>query len=140
MAASVVDLPDPVGPVTSTRPRGFSHRVRTIGRQAQRVESLDFPGNRPEDRGDGAALVKDVAAEARQALQTEGKVQLEVFFQAVLLHVGKHAIGKRLRIRRRERRHVQRTQLAVDAHARRAVGRKVQVAAPQFDHFFQKFA
>ena len=31
MAASVVDLPEPVGPVTSTRPRGFSHRVSTIG-------------------------------------------------------------------------------------------------------------
>jgi hypothetical protein len=29
MAARVVDFPDPVGPVTSTRPRGLSHRVVT---------------------------------------------------------------------------------------------------------------
>src|SRR6202051_492350 len=30
MPASVVDLPDPVGPVTSTRPRGNMHRSRKI--------------------------------------------------------------------------------------------------------------
>src|SRR5438034_5351100 len=29
MAASVVDLPDPVGPVTSTKPRGLSHSLLT---------------------------------------------------------------------------------------------------------------
>ena len=33
IAASVVDLPEPVGPVTSTRPRGYSARpCRTAGR------------------------------------------------------------------------------------------------------------
>ena len=31
MAASVVDFPEPVGPVTSTRPRGLSHSVFTTG-------------------------------------------------------------------------------------------------------------
>ncbi len=30
MAASVVDLPEPVGPVTKTSPRGLSHKLRTI--------------------------------------------------------------------------------------------------------------
>ena len=30
MPASVVDLPEPVGPVTSTRPRGSMHRSRKI--------------------------------------------------------------------------------------------------------------
>ena len=30
MAASVVDLPEPVGPVTSTRPRGFIARSAKI--------------------------------------------------------------------------------------------------------------
>ena len=112
----------------------------TIGGQSQGVETLDFPGNRTEDRGDRAALMEDVAAEARQALQAEREVELEVFFQAVLLHVGEHAVRQRLGVRRGERRHVQRTQLAVHAHARRAVGGKVQVAAPHFDHLLQEFA
>ena len=31
MAASVVDLPEPVGPVTSTSPRGLSHSLLTTG-------------------------------------------------------------------------------------------------------------
>ena len=30
MAASVVDLPEPVGPVTSTKPRGLLVKVRRI--------------------------------------------------------------------------------------------------------------
>ena len=37
IAASVVDLPDPVGPVTRTRPRGFSHsRSMTPGSPSSR--------------------------------------------------------------------------------------------------------
>jgi len=31
MAARVVDLPDPVGPVTKIRPRGFAHRSLITG-------------------------------------------------------------------------------------------------------------
>ena len=140
MAASVVDLPEPVGPVTSTRPRGLSHKVRTMAGRPESVEALDFPGNRAKHGGDGAALMEDVAAETSQALQAEREVELEIFLQAMLLHVGEHAVGERLGVGRRERRHVERTQLSVNAHARRAVGRKVQVAATQFDHFLQKFA
>ena len=122
MAASVVDLPDPVGPVTSTRPRGFSHERANDRGQPQGVEPFDLPGNRTEDSRHRAALMEDVAAETRQALQTEREVELEIFFEAVLLHVGKHAVRQRLGVRRGERRHVQRAQLSVDAHARRAVG------------------
>ncbi len=50
MAASVVDFPDPVGPVTSTRPRGLSHKPLHDRGQTQRVESFDIPGNGAETR------------------------------------------------------------------------------------------
>jgi len=37
IAASVVDLPEPVGPVTSTRPLGFSAKSdTTLGKPARR--------------------------------------------------------------------------------------------------------
>ena len=140
IAASVVDLPEPVGPVTSTRPRGLSHKLSTICGQAERVESLDFPGNRPKDGAHGAALMEDVAAETRQALQAERKVELQVFFEAMLLRVGQHAVGQRLGVRRGQRRHVQRPQMAVNAHPRRAVGREMQIAAAQLDHLLQQLA
>ena len=84
--------------------------------------------------------MEDVAAEAGQALQAEGEVELEIFLQAVLLHVGEHAVGERFGVRRGERRHVQRTQFSVHANARRAIGGEVQVAAAHLDHFLQQFA
>ena len=68
IAASVVDLPLPVGPVTSTRPRGRSASVGEHRRQAELVEAADLLGNQPVDGADRAALVEHVAAEARQAL------------------------------------------------------------------------
>ncbi len=119
IAASVVDLPDPVGPVTSTRPRGLSHMPLTTSGQAQRVETFDLPRNGTEHRADRSALIEDVAAEAGQILQAEREVQLQVFFEAVLLRVGEHAVGQRLGVRGRQRRHVQRTQLSVHANSRR---------------------
>ncbi|MCY1312489.1 hypothetical protein D9M70_629160 [compost metagenome] len=43
IAASVVDLPEPVGPVTSTSPRGFMHRsANTAGaRSSSSVRTLE---------------------------------------------------------------------------------------------------
>ena len=40
IAASVVDLPEPVGPVTSTRPRGRSASLAMIGGRPQLLEGL----------------------------------------------------------------------------------------------------
>ncbi len=39
MAASVVDLPEPVGPVTSTKPRGFLVKSAITGGRPERVSS-----------------------------------------------------------------------------------------------------
>ena len=44
MAARVVDLPEPVGPVTSTRPRGFSHSLETTGGRPSWAKDLISKG------------------------------------------------------------------------------------------------
>src|SRR5580704_4514069 len=108
-------------------------------RQSESFEALDLPWNRTEHSSHGAALVENIAAEARQALQTEREVELEAFFEPMLLRVSEHRIGQRLRVCRGERRHIERTQLAVHANARWTVGRKMKVTASHLDHFFQQF-
>src|ERR1700747_2387627 len=65
-------------------------------RQSESVKALDLPGNRTENGADSAALIENVAAEASQIFQAEGEVQLQVFFEAVLLRIRKNAISKRL--------------------------------------------
>ena len=107
-------------------------------RQAELLEAEDLVRDLPEDGGDGAALVEDVRAEARQALDAEREVELEVLLEAVLLRVGEHRVGELLGLRRRQRRHVQRHELAVDADLRRRVGRDVKVRAAALDHRLQQ--
>ena len=45
--------------------------------------------------GHRAALVEDVGAEAGQALDAEGEVELQVLLEPVLLRVGQDAVGQR---------------------------------------------
>src|ERR1700722_2596189 len=51
--------------------------------QAQRIKALDFPGNGAENGAYRAALVKQVAAKSREILQTERKVELQIFLEAM---------------------------------------------------------
>ena len=134
----MVDLPEPVGPVTSTSPRGLSHSLLTIGRQSQLVEGLDLERNQTEDGRGGAALVEDVGAEAGQALQAEGEVEFEVFFEAVLLRVGHDAVGQLLGLGRRQLRQVERHQVSVHANLRRRIGGDVEIASPHLQQPFQQ--
>src|SRR5258708_7149414 len=60
-------------------------------RQSQSVKPFDLPRNGTEDGADGSSLVENVAAEARQILQTEREVQLQVLFKTVLLGIGQNA-------------------------------------------------
>ena len=107
--------------------------------QAESVKSLDVPRNGAEHRADGATLVEAVSAEARQVLQTKRKVQLQVFFKAMLLRVGQHAISERLGVRGSKRWHVQRAEFPMHTNARSAVRGDVEVASPHFDHLLQQF-
>jgi len=87
IVASVVDLP-------TRRARHEDEAAGLVaerlddGGNAQLAEAEDFVGDLPEDGRDGAALQEDVTSEAREALDAEGEVQLEVFLEAVLLDIG----------------------------------------------------
>ena len=66
-AASVVDLPEPVGPVTRTRPRGFVVKSLEHGREAELLERLQLRRDEAEGGAEALALEVDVDAEAREA-------------------------------------------------------------------------
>ena len=67
IAASVVDLPEPVVPVTRMIPRSSSARSRIDRRQRELVDRLDAERDRAGDDRDRAALAEGVDAEAGDA-------------------------------------------------------------------------
>ena len=149
LAAFGVDLVDHRGErgrLAAAGRSGHEHQAaRPIGkrgenrRQPELVEALDRFGDDPIDGGNRAALVEDVAAEAREAADAEREVELQRFLEALLLRVGEHAVGEPLRLGRAESRQVERLQLAVDADLRRRARRQMQVGPAQFDERLQQF-
>ena len=63
--ASVVDLPEPVGPVTSTSPRGLLRELSDDRRQPERLERHDLERDQAERRAERRALEVGVDAEPR---------------------------------------------------------------------------
>ena len=63
----MVDLPEPVGPVTRTRPRGLSASSYSYVRHVQLLERADARRNHAEGCGKALALEERVDPEARQA-------------------------------------------------------------------------
>ena len=91
MAASVVDLPLPVVPVTSTMPRRFlANLVDHLG-QVEFFQGADLGGNDAEHHAHVAALLENVHAEAAQARHAVSHVEFGVFLELLLLPVGHHA-------------------------------------------------
>ena len=94
IAASVVVLPLPVAPVTRTRPRSSCADLLEHRRQRQLVDRGDVARNDTEHHADGAALLERVAAEAAQAGDAVGEVDLVVLLELVAVadrqHRGRH--------------------------------------------------
>ena len=61
MAASVVDLPEPVGPVTSTSPRGLSHILLTTGGSPNWLNDLISNGIRRKTQAEAPRWLKTLA-------------------------------------------------------------------------------
>ena len=74
--ASVVDLPEPVGPVTRTRPRGLSANSYSRVGHVQFLERLDLGRDQAERRADARALEVGVDAEAREPRNRVREVEL----------------------------------------------------------------
>ncbi len=67
IAASVVDLPEPVGPVTSTRPSGICVMSRTATGSSSASMCLHLDGDAAENRANRSALHVHVGAETGHA-------------------------------------------------------------------------
>ena len=129
IAASVVDLPEPVVPVTRMRPRCSRGDLLEDLRQHELLDGLDPEGDDAEHHADGAALLEDVDAEAAEAGDAVGEVDLVGLLELLLLVVvhdperhprdllGRQAAGV-----------LQRDERAVDAEHRRQAGLEVDVA------------
>ena len=76
IAASVVDLPEPVGPVTSTSPCCRWARPSIALRQVELLERHDRLGDDAEDRAGAVLLAQEVGAEARHPLEAVGEVEV----------------------------------------------------------------
>jgi len=133
MAARVVDLPEPVGPVTSTTPRG----CRPARRNLRRLEILQrqyLGGNGPHHRRRAAVLHEGVDAEARQAGNGEGEVALQVFFVGLALAVVHDVVDHAVDVLVVHGRQVDAAHVAVHADHGRQTRGQVQVGGLVLDH------
>jgi hypothetical protein len=83
--ASVVDLPEPVGPVTSTRPFRRSVKALTAVGNAQRVELRHLVGDGPQGGGDRPPLQRHVDPEPSHAGDGVRGVQLVLLLEPLAL-------------------------------------------------------
>ena len=104
IAASVVDLPEPVGPVTRTSPRGFSASWCSVGGMPSSSSVLISAGMRRKAAPIDSALEVDVDAEAREAGNRMREVELPLDLELLLLLAREDAVEELLRVLRRERR------------------------------------
>src|SRR5579871_2917729 len=90
IAASVVDLPEPVVPVTRTRPRCSSQiLLMTLGRLSS--STVNLCGNDAENHTDVATLLENVDTETAETGDAVGHVELGGFLELLFLAVGHHA-------------------------------------------------
>ena len=76
IAASVVDLPEPVGPVTSTRPLRIERDAAHLLGQAELLDGHDLRRDDAEDRAGAALLPEEIDAIARHARNLVGEVDV----------------------------------------------------------------
>ena len=82
IAASDVDLPEPVLPVTRIRPLLTRQRLRTTSGMFELLERQRFRRDRAEDRAEAADVPEDVDAEARNARDRVGEVGAVLLLEA----------------------------------------------------------
>ncbi len=130
IAASEVDLPEPVGPVTSTKPRGRLAKSCTTAGSPSSSMRAQVEGDQAKRRADRAALEVGVDTKARVTGDRVGEVELPVRLQALALVAGEDRVDDLARVRRRELRIVlERRQAA--AHARRSGARRRSGEGPR---------
>ena len=137
IAASEVDFPEPVGPVTSTKPRGFLMMSWITGGSPSWSIGLDLGGDQAEGAAERGALHVRVDPEAPVPGHRVREVDLPVLLEALALVVGQDRVDDVagvLRVQRREV--VERAQLAAHADHRRRADREVEVRRVQLGSIF----
>ena len=134
IAASVVDLPEPVGPVTSTMPRGLSRRARRRSSGAFSCSSVRiFDGmvrnTAPAPRFWLKALTRKRARPGISNEKSHSSVLLVVLALRVVHDVVHHAVHFLVL----QRGDVDAAHVAVHADHRRQAGRQVQVGGLVLD-------
>src|SRR5687768_12933714 len=129
IAARVVDFPEPVGPVTSTRPRGFSAIFATTPASPSSSNVRMLKGI--------CRITKET--EARQILNAEREVELILGLEALLLVLGENRVRQRQRVFRREDIvDVRVLNVPVDAELGTLARGDVQVGCVPLDHFLEE--
>ena len=139
MPASVVDLPEPVGPVTRTSPRGRWARAAIASGTPRLSSGLMSCGMRRNAAPTRVALLVDVDAEAGPARQGVGEVELEDVLEDLPL-LARHDRVQRLLegVRLHDRELVELQELAGAADGRVRPGGEVQVGAAELEHVQQQ--
>ena len=105
------------------------------GRKAELLESLDLVRDEPEGGADGRALKVGVDAEAREAGNRMGEVDLPARLEGLLLLGREDPVHERPDLVRRQLLVVgQPLEAALDADHRRRAGRQVEVGRVVLDH------
>src|SRR6185436_8663430 len=138
IAARVVDLPEPVLPVTRIRPLFTLQRLRTASGMFSwsSVSALDGMARHTQP---AVQVPHHVDAEARDTGDDVGEVRTVLLFQP-LLRGARHDLAQRLFDELRRQNFLpQRLQLAIQADARRVVRDEVQVGAVAAQNLLQVF-
>ena len=138
-AASVVDLPEPVGPGDqdeAARPLG---ELVQAAREPELLEREDPVRDQTEDCGGRASLEEDVDAEAGDAGDRVREVDLPVDLEPLLLLGREDAVEELLRVVRRQLGQLlQDGHLAAHAGDRRRARGDVQVGSPERFHALEQ--
>ena len=118
--ASVVDLPEPVGPVTRTKPRGLRVNSASAAGSPSDSRRLDLARDQAEGGADRAALEEDVDAEAGHAGDRVGEVELALVLEPLALRVVEDRVDDLARVLRGQPRRSPR--VARSCRARRIAG------------------
>ncbi len=99
IAASVVDLPEPVGPVTSTMPRGQRGHLPDHRRHSELLQGLGLARDDAQCGADRAPLQISVDAHPRGARNREAEIDLALVLELLALRVAHDRVDDLARVR-----------------------------------------
>ena len=114
MAASVVLLPDPVGPVTTASPPGLLADCLEYAPHAERLHGGHFGRNGAEHGSGAAALPESVDPEAGEPAHVEGEIRLQQFLVLLALAAVHDAAHGRFEVAGFEGRRIDALEVSVD--------------------------